>query len=88
MIINHWCDDISMNDGTYYRLRRCDSGHGFSLESWADDGSAEFGGHMGADICEVSESAFDNFDDTCIFAKQVAKVLECDPVTIIRSLGS
>ena len=35
---------------------------------------------------EVEDSAFNDFDHLCSFAEEVAKLLECDPATIIRAI--
>ncbi len=35
---------------------------------------------------EVCDSAFNDFDHLCVFAKEVATLLECEPATIIRAI--
>jgi hypothetical protein len=38
-------------------------------------------------IVEVSDSAFDNWDDLSVFAAEVSGLLGCEPQTIIRAMS-
>ena len=92
-----WLDAMSVGvtDGHYYELALC-ADHGFVLNAWSDDGSmdadelnklsideqVDLGG-----FCEVSDSAFDSYDDQWNFAKEIAPLFDANPLTIIRSIG-
>ncbi len=96
MKTNVWLDamKVGVTDGHYYELAD-DGTHGFVLNAWADDGSmraaelnklsiedqVDLGG-----FCEVSDSAFDSYDDEWNFANEIAPLFEANPLTIIRSI--
>ncbi len=100
MKTNVWLDAMTVGctDGHYYELARdvgCEV-YGFVLNAWSDDGSmdadelnklsideqVDLGG-----FCEVSDSAFDSYDDQWNFAKEIAPLFDANPLTIIRSIG-
>lgn len=91
-----WLDAMTVGctDGHYYELALC-ADHSFVLNAWSDDGSmtdselnklsiddqVDLGG-----FCEVSDSAFDSYDDQWHFAKEIAPLFDATPLTIIRSI--
>lgn len=98
MKTNQWLDAMSVgcSDGHYYELAHRNF-KGFTLNAWSDDGSmdadelnkltmedqCDLGG-----FCEVSDSAFDSYDDEWNFAKEIAPLFDANPLTIIRSIQS
>ena len=92
-----WLDAMSVGvtDGHYYELADDEGAQGFVLNAWSDDGSmtddelnkltlhdqVRLGG-----FCEVSDSAFDSYDEQWTFAKEIAPLFDTTPLTIIRSI--
>lgn len=89
MLVNTWAHHLE--DGMIYRLVRCTPEEvlpwRFSLEC-CSDWHHVFGGKFSADeeIVEVCETAFNDFDHLCAFAKEVAAILHCEPATIVRAI--
>ena len=98
MIVNQWKRLIE--DGMVYRLAKVSKPDvvpwRFSLE-WSADyipaSKATRNVHpldriyvAEDNIGEVEDSAFNDFDHLCSFAKEVAALLECEPTTIIRAI--
>jgi hypothetical protein len=89
-VIGEWRGLVE--DGQVYRLAKISKGDEvpwrFSLECSADGQMTPHGWKVPADsIVEVSQSAFNDFEHICTFAKEVAEILECDPVTVMTSIG-
>lgn len=89
MLVNTWAKLIE--DGMIYRLVRVTPEEvrpwTFSLECCSDYRET-FGGKFDArdEIVEVCDSAFNDFDHLCAFAKEVAAILHCEPATIVRAI--
>lgn len=89
MLVNAWAEHPS--DGHVYRLVRLGPEEvtpwRFSLECCADY-TVHHGSRMTVgEPVEVSQSAFNDFEHICTFAKEIAAILECDPVTVMSSIG-
>lgn len=89
MCVNEWRELVE--DGHVYRLVKVSHGEElpwrFCLECSADFRRVVTGWLVPEeDIVEVSESAFNDFDHLCCFAKEVAAILKCDPATIVRAI--
>ncbi len=89
MLVNTWAKLIE--DGMIYRLVRVTPEEvrpwTFCLECCSDYRETD-GGKFDArdEIVEVCDSAFNDFDHLCAFAKEVAAILHCEPATIVRAI--
>jgi hypothetical protein len=93
---NIWLDamTVGVTDGNWYTLDR-QGGNRLWLSCWADDGSMDSHelnalsyaeqGDLGG-FCDVSDSAFDSYDDQWNFAKEIAPLFDANPLTIIRAI--
>ncbi len=89
MIVGEWRELVE--DGHVYRLTKVSKGEElpwrFSLECSAEFRRVIHGWTVAEDdIVEVCESAFNDFDHLCSFAKEVAAKLQCNPATIVRAI--
>ncbi len=89
MLVNTWAKLIE--DGMIYRLVRVTPEEvrpwRLCLECSSEYVETHGGKFLAADeIVEVCDSAFNDFDHLCAFAKEVAAILHCEPATIVRAI--